>query len=351
MDEKVVALPHPLGSHRFENIEAKNAFINNLGTIKVDKASYTSQGFLRYKVYYSGYYDAPVSKVDSFLSDNDKAAVAGFINLYGLTSYSHSMSQREIILRLKSIFQSDYRYSLKTKPMQLEGFLNRKKSGHCEYFATATVLILRNLGIPCRYITGFSVKERYKELYIVRQRHAHAWAMANFNGKWIDIDTTPGTGDDSEDASIIEPITDFFQGIYFDFLLWRADGGVERNKSIIYGILVIALIYLLIKTKSLSLLRLQYKKTIKDDNIVSTINPSPFIELQKKISVDIFPRQDCESLMEWVGRIKETGRLNDRIEELKTIITLHYRYRFYSNSDEIFEELDRRVKGWLEGYL
>ncbi|MEZ6146448.1 MAG: transglutaminase-like domain-containing protein [Planctomycetaceae bacterium] len=31
--------------------------------------------------------------------------------------------------------------------------INRK--GHCEYFASALVLMLRSIGIPARYVNGF----------------------------------------------------------------------------------------------------------------------------------------------------------------------------------------------------
>ncbi|MBT8330725.1 MAG: transglutaminase-like domain-containing protein, partial [Deltaproteobacteria bacterium] len=42
-------------------------------------------------------------------------------------------------------------------PKNIENFLTRSRSGHCEYFATATVLLLRQAGIPARYARGYSV--------------------------------------------------------------------------------------------------------------------------------------------------------------------------------------------------
>jgi hypothetical protein len=72
-------------------------------------------------------------------------------------------------------------------------FMQRTRAGHCEYFATATALLLRSAGVPARYATGFAVQE-YSPLegaWIVRQRHAHAWVRAYVDGGWIDVDTTP----------------------------------------------------------------------------------------------------------------------------------------------------------------
>src|SRR5262249_27582678 len=95
-------------------------------------------------------------------------------------------------------FANGYRYSTYQKDAAVTGspvvdFLLRSKSGHCEYFATATVLLLRAAGIPARYATGFAVVEKseFENAYIVRERHAHSWVRALVNGTWIDIDTTP----------------------------------------------------------------------------------------------------------------------------------------------------------------
>ena len=41
----------------------------------------------------------------------------------------------------------------------LSRFLLEQRKGHCEYFAAATVLLLREAGIPARYAVGYSVQE------------------------------------------------------------------------------------------------------------------------------------------------------------------------------------------------
>lgn len=78
----------------------------------------------------------------------------------------------------------------------LEDFLFRFKSGHCEYFASAMVLMLRSEGIPARLVTGFlggeyNPIERY---YIVRELNAHAWVEAYLEGEWRILDPTPPSG-------------------------------------------------------------------------------------------------------------------------------------------------------------
>ncbi|MBI5202826.1 MAG: DUF3488 domain-containing protein [Elusimicrobia bacterium] len=76
----------------------------------------------------------------------------------------------------------------------LEEFLFKTKRGNCEYFATAAAILLRQVGVPTRLVTGFHVSEwnEYGRFYDVRQSQAHAWTEALVNGRWITVDATPG---------------------------------------------------------------------------------------------------------------------------------------------------------------
>ncbi len=75
----------------------------------------------------------------------------------------------------------------------LEDFLFNRKQGHCEYFASALVLMLRAVGIPARLASGFK-GGTYNEttgLFVVEERHAHAWVEAFINESWVILDPTP----------------------------------------------------------------------------------------------------------------------------------------------------------------
>ena len=37
----------------------------------------------------------------------------------------------------------------------MEHFLFERKAGHCEYFASAMVILLRSAGVPIRLVNGF----------------------------------------------------------------------------------------------------------------------------------------------------------------------------------------------------
>ena len=77
-------------------------------------------------------------------------------------------------------------------------FLQESKAGHCELFASALTLLLRQQGIPARYVTGFICNEKHPSdsYYVSRLGHAHAWVEAydRQQGKWLLLDPTPADG-------------------------------------------------------------------------------------------------------------------------------------------------------------
>ena len=78
----------------------------------------------------------------------------------------------------------------------VEDFLFNRKSGHCEYFASALTLMLRSVGIPARLVTGFAEGrwDKYSNTLLIEQRHAHAWVEAFVDGRWLVLDPTPASG-------------------------------------------------------------------------------------------------------------------------------------------------------------
>ena len=75
-------------------------------------------------------------------------------------------------------------------------FLTIHRAGHCEYFASAFVLLARQQGIPARVVGGYHVSEvnPLTGMAVVRERNAHAWAEAWVDGAWRTWDATPAGG-------------------------------------------------------------------------------------------------------------------------------------------------------------
>lgn len=129
--------------------------------------------------------------------------------------------------RLETFLTAEFEYTLDLvgaprSADPLETFLFETRRGHCEYFATAMVLMLRSVGIPARLATGYLGGE-YNPLegyMIVRQANAHAWVEAYLpESGWTDFDPTPAAG---------RPLTEMagFAAIAsqaWDYLLFRWD--------------------------------------------------------------------------------------------------------------------------------
>ncbi|QWR76801.1 transglutaminase family protein [Candidatus Magnetomonas plexicatena] len=90
-----------------------------------------------------------------------------------------------------------FTYSLDKLPATdtpLSDFLFKKRSGNCEYFASAMALMLRAAGIPANVIGGYrgGMYNNVGKYYIVLQKNAHVWVEAYINGKgWVRYDPTP----------------------------------------------------------------------------------------------------------------------------------------------------------------
>ncbi|MCA9080819.1 MAG: transglutaminase domain-containing protein [Planctomycetaceae bacterium] len=108
----------------------------------------------------------------------------------------------EKIARVEDYFQRNHQYQLgihipeDTDPLGY--FLREKQAAHCEYFATASALLLRVAGVPTRLVVGYLATEwnATAGLLIVRQKDAHAWTEAYDEklGQWLLVEATPGGG-------------------------------------------------------------------------------------------------------------------------------------------------------------
>lgn len=105
-------------------------------------------------------------------------------------------SDSQKALALENHLHTAYQYTLDTLPNQnnipLADFLFHSKRGHCEYFATALTVMLRQQHIPARYVTGFMAHD-YNPVtgyYEVKGTNAHAWVEAYLDGHWQVMEAT-----------------------------------------------------------------------------------------------------------------------------------------------------------------
>jgi hypothetical protein len=187
------------------------------------------------------------------------------------------------------------------------------------------VLLLRAAGIPTRYATGFSVQEPSPsgKHYIVRQRHAHAWALVYLNGRWVEFDPTPSSWDqtESQEASFWRPLSDWWSEFRFFCMLWRWEDKTGLPKQYLFAPLF--LLGILIGWRLVSL---KHRKTfLKTGRKEGTLLPSPgldseFYAIEKFLRKKGLERQAGETTAAWAARLNRP--------ELGAVVDLHYRYRF-----------------------
>lgn len=110
-------------------------------------------------------------------------------------------------LRKNCRYSLDFHPSGKRDPV-LE-FLLDARSGHCELFASSAVLLLRAMGLPARYVTGFLCEERnpFTSSYVARARNAHAWGEVYLTDekRWMLLEATPPSADSLSARSFAAP--------------------------------------------------------------------------------------------------------------------------------------------------
>jgi protein-glutamine gamma-glutamyltransferase len=119
--------------------------------------------------------------------------------------------------KIEQYLKAHYTYTLDLRGPRtadpLAHFLFTSRAGNCEYFAAAMTVMLRDVGIPARYVGGFLSGE-YNDVggdWIVRASDAHVWVEVFFPGYgWITFDPTPPG--DAKHAGLMERL-----GMYWDW--------------------------------------------------------------------------------------------------------------------------------------
>jgi hypothetical protein len=217
----------------------------------------------------------------------------------------------------------------------LADFLLRTKAGHCEYYATATVLLLRAAGVPARYATGFSAQEysKLEDAYIVRLRHAHAWASAWIDGRWIEIDTTPSSWALIEDneASWWAPVSDLWA--WARFRLAQIGAGArdeDRVAAISAGVALLVALWFGWRLYRQRKLMIFGKRSGKQGAEPARVpgSDSELFQIERALAQAGLARTEGETVMAWIARIRDRLPAGLDMDSLFTIARLHYRYRF-----------------------
>lgn len=266
-----------------------------------------------------------------------------------LSTFEEVTDETNPLKKVHAIFR-DFRYSLyqdiAPNDEPIVDFLTRTRAGHCEYFASATVLLLRQFGVPARYVVGYSVQEYNDtiDMYVVRERHAHAWAIAWIDGAWQVVDTTPQLWVEAEarQAGFMRPLQDLLANTAFVIQVWWSKQKLEdyeRELYILGAILALVLIWRIATSEQVML------KDEEDDDITSNFDrqglDSPFYRIEEELSRLGLDRQRGELFSHWLARVGH--------DELVPMLSLHNRIRFDPRGVEPKEvdSLAGEVDEWL----
>lgn len=101
-----------------------------------------------------------------------------------------------IVLRALEWVRAEFAYTLDAPPIGRDGideFLFQRKSGYCENFSSAFVVLMRGADIPARVVTGYvgGYRNPFGGYWVVRRMDAHAWAEVWLPQRgWVRVDPT-----------------------------------------------------------------------------------------------------------------------------------------------------------------
>ncbi|MBB5353061.1 transglutaminase-like putative cysteine protease [Haloferula luteola] len=317
---------------------AQNLEINGLGTLRIDPRYPVANAVL---VTESGRTTGRPPWLDPTVSEArypalsipapERAGLSKIVRELGL----RDLPLDEKIARLRDFFSSEFTYS-QYRSMKLPFGSSRQhfisdfltipenRHGHCEYFATAAALLLREADVPTRYASGFAVVEiDRKGIALIRGLHAHAWALAWDEAKqtWIDVDVTPPdwTGKETQRTDWWQPFLDQLRAWRDNFLVWRSEPG---NLLLIFGLLLIPVLggaWFIGKRLWVSRSRVgPHGRILRFQRIAS-----PLERLERPARRTLGPRPEAMALAEWLGSLRESlespGLLDEALERHRSL--------------------------------
>lgn len=346
-------LPLPRGASAVRGFAAGSVAYSRLGTVKVEQGP--GLAVFHAEASPAAAFDGPPTGRDVEVPPGDAAMLARIGRELGLSS----RRPKTALASVKNYFDEGFRYSLfrdgpDPGPKALEEFLLKTRAGHCEYFATAAVLLLRGAGIPARFASGYSVQEysRLERAWIARDRHAHAWALAFVDGAWVELDATPSSWAAAENARAPwwEALRDAASWAGHRLSLWRlgkpAGGGANL------WLIALAALVALAGWKRLSGLT-----GVRSRVAATTHAPppgpgrdSPWYAVERRLAGEGFARHSWEGWSFWLERISALPGSEVSEKALRPLLDLHCRRRFDPAGLPASERdaLDSGVGNWLQ---
>jgi hypothetical protein len=317
----------PNGALELQNLLVVELASNRMGAVRVEEGL----GLVRYDVRYAaGAADDPPTRMDLAVPRTEAPTVGRITEHLGLAS----MPPHDAVAAIRAYFRTGFQYSRFVSERAagataVEDFLSRTRHGHCEYFATATVLLLRAAGVPARYAVGYAVHEwsALERRYVVRANDAHAWTLVWLDGAWQELDTTPPEWVAAErDAVSSFTVGDLWSWGGYLFARWRWSERDDRLSGSIGWLLVP--LGALLAWRLYSRRRVFGRAVASDARAIRVGADSAFYEIELTLTRLAFPRGPAEPLSAWIRRIAAAELPGVDTQRLPALLAFHYRYRF-----------------------
>jgi len=326
-------LPLPTGVARLEHLLAYNVWKSQMGAVLGE-----GPGLVVFDAHYG-----PGKTLDAPPGDDDEDVSVPERELPALEQVVEDLNLGgqnldEALRTLGKFFTSEFTYSTwheqdrstRRNESQFTRFLLRSRTGHCEYFATAAVLLLRQIKIPARYAVGYAVHEGEGNNYVVRQRDAHAWCLAwdSRRKAWREFDPTPASwvAREAEPVSPWQRLSDLWARISFEISKFR--WGQTHLRQYLLWTLVPVLVLLLYQIVFRRRNRRRRRKFGSSGTESWPGLDSEFYDLEEKLGTLGLARTSSEPLGEWLERVEKEATFTHLRTPLQQAFELHYRYRF-----------------------
>lgn len=338
-------LPLPDGAKRATELDVAGIEINHMGSVYVEEGPELLDFTITYDS--ENRFEPMPGRSDLFVPKQEKAVIDEVMRSNGLTG----VTPEETFANIERFFAGfTYTLDLKNKAYEsvLSDFLNNTHAGHCEYFATATVLMLRSAGIAARYRTGYMLDEydTFENALLARKRDAHAWVVAYIGDGWKTIDLTPPQwkSADSDGKSFFEPVSDFMSWIKMKYENYRRKKSSEFNRILIAAASLLT-IFLMLRVY----LRKRRVKKAESDEIKPLFEAagldSPLYKMLDYYAENGMTREDSETLRRWIEKNRE--KLGGNID-FSALVRLHEELRFDTGGDKaaLMAELVKEYEEW-----
>jgi hypothetical protein len=319
-------LPLPAGTLRVSGLAASSLRSNDFGTVLAE----VPEAWIRYTAHAGAglaQYVPPLPD-DIVLPPPERDALERIAAELGLRGLPAAEVAKRVSAYLAGFSYSTWREAaVPAGSTPLADFLVRTKSGHCEYFAAATVLLLRAGGVPARYATGFAALE-YSDLeqaWVVRARHAHAWTRAWVDGRWVDMDTTPPSwfAVEASQAPLWQPLADLFRWASYRWSQREQGGAVSDWWYAAVALLFAILAWRIVKGRRASAQAAEAAEAASRRWLRG--EDSEFYALEAAIAGRHGARAAGETFTAWLARVQPEPALAQKAMQA---LALHQRYRF-----------------------